>query len=169
MRTSQKVVPACRYVVAVDGGKTYGVALWSHSVGSGWELTKCRSETGIPNWLHSLRDYDVHLLAEGTAFGGAARHIQRCVGRFEGVLGIQAAMVPVAVWRKSVFTPAEYRKCAVKRGSRKKWKDLAVAKCERLNLDVPKGPDAHHACEAALIGYGYVRGMLPAKKIHGLP
>lgn len=158
---SRRYSPDCSWVVAVDPGKTYGVALYERK-GRGWVLQSCRVGTGLPTDLAYYRDYPLHLLCEGTSFGGASRYIQRCIGQFEGVLNTTAATVPVGVWRAAAYTP---KQIADTRGKRGGWKRLAVKRCEKLGLQIPEGEEAHHAAEAALIGYAYTKGLLPVEKI----
>lgn len=161
------------YVVSADPGKNYGYVVWEidHSDGSYHPLhaqVLCQDD-GIPYIPYDSSPGATTLLCEGTSFGYAAKYIQRCVGRLEGALGVVTATVPVAVWRKAVYTKKEYANTVKKRSSgSKKWKDLAVAKCEELGYKLPDRKDAHHLAEAYLIGHAFIYGLIPEKKINGL-
>lgn len=133
-------------VLALDPGKTYGYAI----LRSGNPVQKPYATVGKGVPL-SIGLVDV-LVAEGTSFGRANTHIQRCIGRFEGLLGLEAKLLSVRQWRRVVWP--ERRKCD-------NWKRLAVmeVRLRKWHTGV-KGfgdRDCHHACEAMLLGWAYTQ------------
>lgn len=158
---AKRYSPACRYVVAVDPGKTFGWSLWEKRKGV-WHHVQWASAQGWPQWLRFLSDYPVHLVCEGTSFGPSAVHIQRCIGRFEGVLGTEAYTIRVQDWRQAVYTPS----LVAKTKGAAAWKKAAVTRAKGMGWHHDwDAKDAHHAAEACLIGYGYTSGLIPPSKL----
>ena len=156
----EKRVVLASWVVAVDPGKTWGAAVWRPNVyADKWTLEAVLVETGLPTKLRRFVDYNPVLFVEGNSYGPANTHIQRCVGRMEGLFGVEALKVSVAAWRKAVWGPFKFPD----------WKLAAMDEYYRLGFgkvrDIRKKKQ-HHGAEATLMGWAYVHGKIPQEKVH---